>query len=204
MTPDEMAQAFNDGETVETVGGGSYATKEITVIGVRFSKGKDLNDDYYKNKNPDTWFLVFELEAGDVRFEQMQMLFFNQDGTLLSPLIPSYTAKDGSEKPASTAYDIWEAIAEFMEKNGEAKELAELRKNTKGLSKERFLNRVFVMGLRVAERKDGTEFVVLQTSYQKFKDEQNKAKSKGGDDTEDIDIDPDEVDAAIGDDEFPV
>lgn len=170
----DLMKKFNSGKEIETTeGGGIYQDSLMKVIDVEIIEGDNEHPNPLLNR-PGTPFLKLEIgvQAGEhkgSKFNAYQMLFLDDDGALSNPVRPSYQKKDGTTAASSLTYDILDA-ARNME-DGEDRFGQEF-------SKEQYEGLTFRMGLKKITRKDGDEDFILETGYQKLKDEEYRETKK--------------------------
>lgn len=169
---------FRKGKVITTIGGGnSYQPRNIQILNCDFVYGNELEEPTTSDK----LYFVFTLSIEGIEEDVVvkQLVFIDEEtGELNNPIRPSYETKEGEIKPATLSYDIWQAIKDFHRANNMLEELEGLE-NMKGLAKERFMNKEFVMGVKVVSSKsNGKKYYVLDTSYQREKDRLYKIQAE--------------------------
>lgn len=159
---------LNNGEAMPVTDSfGGYMPTQMVVRALKFKYGKESDVQFLKDSYPESIVLFVDLETKDGKqFTQWQFVNTKKDGELANPAQGGFMGKNG-EVPATLMYDIREAIKNTMSLEDFVKEFP------KGEWKiTPYLNKPFLMGLKTGTSKEGKEYFILETSYQKMKDSQ--------------------------------
>ena len=164
---------FNSGKQVDIPEGGSMYTKELLkVTKVKMIKGGS-NDHPLVMKmdsNADILEFNFMIKSDKTEVVEYQVLNKSEDGNYMGYKKPRSTSKtNGKTYPATLAWDILESAVAY--------DPTQDRSGMK-LCAEKFVGLKFEMGVKRGKRKNGEDFVMLETDRQKLQDEEYLAGQK--------------------------
>lgn len=170
MSFDQFFKEWSEGKEIEVNNANSVFSPAVIKVNEVLPVKGDNNHDSPLLHDPSASFLQFNLEVLDgefrgLEFSAYQRIFFN-DGNLSSPVVKSYIKKDGSVQANSLCYDILNAARE----NGDDR-------FKRGFSPDLFKNLTFKMGLKKGTSKEGKDFYVLETDYEKRRYEEYKREN---------------------------
>lgn len=177
------AKDFNSGKPVESSDGGSQfdpvVWKVVDVNIVDASKTDHPLAKAVAARDNKAQMIQIDLvaEKGE-KHTEYQVLKINDKGVVIFYSAPRSEYK-GNTYPATFLYDLKQSALEF-----DAKQADQL---SKPFSKDRYVGIKFKIGTKFGTSKEGNDFTILETDYQKLKNEEYQASQK-------------QVDEAMGDD----